>query len=550
MKRMGRRSTSASQWAALTLVFFTSCALPPPWTQTPEQSLSLIPVPEQFELKRGSFSVGGATRIVMSKSGGVGDVAEYLREQLSERNGLTLSIEDRERSLSLRGDIFLNFDTLMIDLGDEGYHLVVNDTLVLLEARHPAGLFYGVQTILQLTDRGGGTELPSVEIVDRPRYRWRGMHLDVGRHFFPKEFIKRYIDLLAMHKMNTFHWHLTEDQGWRIEIKRYPKLTEVAAWRSETLAGHFGDQPHQFDGIPHGGYYSQEEIREVVEYARKRFVTIVPEIEMPGHSTAALAAYPELSCTGGPFEVEKIWGVHKEVYCAGREETFEFLEGVLTEVIDLFPGPYIHIGGDECPKDRWKAHDLDQRRIQTEGLKDEHELQSYFIRRIERFLVSQNRRLIGWDEILEGGLAPNAAVMSWRGMKGGIEAATHGHDVVMTPTSHCYFDYYQSENREGEPIAIGGFLPLEKVYSFEPMPPELPDDRRDHILGGQGNVWTEYMKTPEKVEYMALPRMCAMAEVLWSPGRNRHYDHFLKRLEKHFRRLDRMGVNYRKPRTS
>ena len=550
MKRMGRRSTSASQWAALTLVFFTSCALPPPWTQTPEQSLSLIPVPEQFELKRGSFSVGGATRIVMSKSGGVEDVAEYLREQLSERNGLTLSIEDRERSLSLRGDIFLNFDTLMIDLGDEGYHLVVNDTLVLLEARHPAGLFYGVQTILQLTDRGGGTELPSVEIVDRPRYRWRGMHLDVGRHFFPKEFIKRYIDLLAMHKMNTFHWHLTEDQGWRIEIKRYPKLTEVAAWRSETLAGHFGDQPHQFDGIPHGGYYSQEEIREVVEYARKRFVTIVPEIEMPGHSTAALAAYPELSCTGGPFEVEKIWGVHKEVYCAGREETFEFLEGVLTEVIDLFPGPYIHIGGDECPKDRWKAHDLDQRRIQTEGLKDEHELQSYFIRRIERFLVSQNRRLIGWDEILEGGLAPNAAVMSWRGMKGGIEAATHGHDVVMTPTSHCYFDYYQSENREGEPIAIGGFLPLEKVYSFEPMPPELPDDRRDHILGGQGNVWTEYMKTPEKVEYMALPRMCAMAEVLWSPGRNRHYDHFLKRLEKHFRRLDRMGVNYRKPRTS
>ncbi len=394
---------------------------------------------------------------------------------------------------------------------------------------------------------GRAGSVPAVEIIDSPRFSWRGMHLDVGRHFFPISFVKRYIDLLAMHKMNRFHWHLTEDQGWRIEIKKYPKLTQIGAWRSESLVGHYTDEPRKYDGVRYGGFYTQDEIREVVAYAAKRFITVVPEIEMPGHSVAALAAYPELACTDGPFEVEKLWGVHEDVYCAGKESTFAFLQDVLTEVMGLFPSTYIHIGGDECPKTRWKAHDLDQKRIKEENLKDEHELQSYFVKRIERFLSSYNRRLVGWDEILEGGLPPAATVMSWRGFEGGIEAANSGHDVVMTPTSHCYFDYYQSENTESEPLAIGGFLPLSKVYHFEPMPPEIDPEKAHHILGGQGNVWTEYMKTEDKVEYMVLPRMSAMSEVLWTQESDRSYKGFVARLEmSQFGRFDRMGLKYRR----
>jgi hexosaminidase len=361
----------------------------------------------------------------------------------------------------------------------------------------------------------------------------------------PKEFVKKYIDYLAMYKFNTFHWHLTDDQGWRIEIKKYPKLTEIGAWRKETLIGHFRDRPHKFDGKQHGGFYTQEEIEEIVNYAKSRYITVVPEIEMPGHAGAALASYPELSCTGGPFEVMTKWGINEEVYCAGNEKTFEFLKGVLSEVIELFPSEYIHIGGDECPKVRWEECFKCQARIKGENLKNEDELQSYFIKRIEKFLNSKGRKLIGWDEILEGGLAPDATVMSWRGMVGGIEASKAGHDVVMAPYSHVYFDYYQG-NPELEPLAIGGYLPLKKVYSFEPTPEELTPEEAKHILGAQANVWTEYIKTPEHFEYMVFPRIAAISEVVWTPEELKSWDDFILRVEKQFKRYELLGINYAK----
>lgn len=523
-------------------VFFWSCAS----TGDSGDTFGLVPLPRQIEVGSGSFQFGEETKFNLDASAPEANLAvDYLSTHLKKRYGVEL--QEAESSARLH----LSVTGEDNGLGEEDYRLEVTPAGISLTGGSPAGLFYGSVTLLQLLDegerRGNARSVPAVTITDSPRFSWRGMHLDVGRHFFSADFVKRYIDLLAMHKMNRFHWHLTEDQGWRIEIKKYPKLTEIGAWRSESLVGHYTDEPRKYDGVRYGGFYTQDEIREVVAYAAKRFITVVPEIEMPGHSVAALAAYPELACTDGPFEVEKLWGVHEDVYCAGKEGTFQFLQDVLTEVMALFPSTYIHIGGDECPKTRWKAHDLDQKRIKEENLKDEHELQSYFVKRMERFLASHNRRLVGWDEILEGGLPPAATVMSWRGFEGGIEAANSGHDVIMTPTSHCYFDYYQSEDKEAEPLAIGGFLPLSKVYQFEPMPPEIDPDKAHHILGGQGNVWTEYMKTEEKVEYMALPRMSAMAEVLWTPEADRSYDQFVARLEQsHFGRFDRMGVNYRK----
>jgi hexosaminidase len=348
-----------------------------------------------------------------------------------------------------------------------------------------------------------------------------------------------------LHKMNRFHWHLTEDQGWRIEIKKYPRLTEVSAFRDETIIGHGRNRPQQYDGQRYGGFYTQEQIKEIIDYAEKRFVTIIPEIEMPGHALAALAAYPELSCTGGPFKVGTKWGVFDDVYCAGNEQVFTFLEDVLTEVVELFPGEYIHIGGDECPKTRWKKCAKCQDRIQQEGLQDEHELQSYFIRRIEKFLLSKGKRLIGWDEILEGGLAPQATVMSWRGVDGGIAAAKQSHDVIMTPNSHLYFDYYQADP-VSEPLAIGGYTTLKKVYSYEPTPAELTPDEQKYILGAQANIWTEYIKTPEYVEYMAVPRMCALAEVAWTAKEKKNWHDFQRRLQTHMKRLDALNVNFSK----
>jgi hexosaminidase len=441
--------------------------------------------------------------------------------------------------------VFLHLTKDSTIRSEEGYKLEVTNGHIKITANTRMGMFYGMISMLQMMvpsqDGEGAFTVPACTINDYPRFKWRGMHLDVCRHFFGKEFIKKYIDLLALHKMNTFHWHLTEDQGWRIEIKKYPKLTEVGAWRNGSMIGRYAD--HRFDDVRYGGYYTQDDIREIVKYAQSRHVTIVPEIEMPGHALAALASYPELSCTGGQFEVAKEWGVFDDVYCAGNENTFKFIEDVLSEVCSLFPGKYIHLGGDECPKTRWKTCPKCQKRMKDEGLKNEHELQSYFIRRIERFLNSKGKQIIGWDEILEGGLAPNAAVMSWRGEQGGIEAANQHHQVVMSPGTHCYFDHYQG-NPDIEPIAIGGFTTVEKVYSYDPVPAELNDSLEKYIMGAQGNVWTEYILDEKQVEYMAFPRACALAEVLWSPKEKRDEADFTKRLLNHFEFLNIWNVNY------
>ncbi|MCW5898386.1 MAG: family 20 glycosylhydrolase [Flavobacteriales bacterium] len=432
----------------------------------------------------------------------------------------------------------MDVDTLM---PSEGYRLTIRPNEIEVMAPSSVGLFRGSRTLVQLLEQGRSPgALPCLTIIDHPRFPWRGMHLDVCRHFFQAGFVKKYIDLQARYKMNTFHWHLTEDQGWRIEIKKHPKLTEVGAWRSGSQIGPYAAQT--FDNERYGGFYTQDEIREVVAHAARRHVTIVPEIEMPGHAMAALASYPHLGCTGGPYEVQRGWGVFDDVFCAGNDSVFTFLEDVLTEVMDLFPGEYIHIGGDECPKTRWKSCPKCQARMKAEGLKDEHELQSYFIRRIERFVNSKGRKIIGWDEILEGGLAPNAAVMSWRGTEGGIAAARAGHHAVMSPGSHCYFDHYQGDPAN-ERVAIGGYTTVQKVYGYEPIPAELKPGEQRYILGAQGNVWTEYILSPEHVEYMAVPRMLALAEVLWTPEEKRDEADFLRRLEAEFPRLDDLDVH-------
>ncbi len=433
------------------------------------------------------------------------------------------------------------------------YHLEIQKEHLNISASDDLGAFYAAQSLRQLMPEyleQNNTVyqpfyLPTGLIKDHPKFAYRGMHLDVGRHFFGPDQVKQYIDYLALLKMNYFHWHLTEDQGWRIEIKSFPKLTEHGSLRKETLVGHYSDEPHQFDATRYGGYYTQEEIKEVVAYAAKRHITIIPEIEMPGHAQAAISAYPELGCTMEAVDVATKWGVFEDIYCA-KEETFTFLETVLAEVIDLFPGPYIHIGGDEAPKAHWAACPACQGVIKAKGLADEHELQSYFITRMEAFINSKGKQIIGWDEILEGGLAPNATVMSWRGTQGGIEATKQKHNVIMTPTSHCYFDYYQSDLPE-EPLAIGGYLPLKKVYSYNPVPHELSPEQAQYILGAQGNVWTEYMPTFEQVQYMVFPRILALSEVVWhGPAKSldREYAGFTRRVGSFFTRLDAMGVNY------
>ena len=487
-----------------------------------------------FVLKQGT--AGQTALIPMPKEmrwgGGERALPETLTVQVNDP-----ALEPLKAFLTgMRGDLYLTLaDT---GLGPEGYQLEVRERRIAVTGESPAGVFYGLQTLKQLMPEVGNA-IPLVFIRDRPRFPYRGLMLDVGRHFMPPEYIKRFIDQMARYKFNRFHWHLTDDQGWRIEIKKYPRLTEVGSTRTETLIGRVTDPHLRYDGTPHGGFYTQEEIREIVRYAAARHVTVIPEIEMPGHSTAALAAYPHLACTQGSFAVSKKWGVHDNIYCP-REKTFRFLEDVLGEVMDLFPGRYIHIGGDEAPKTQWKTSAA-QAVIQREGLESEQQLQSYFIRRIEKFVNAKGRWIIGWDEIIEGGLAPNATVMSWRGMAGGIAAAKAGHDVVMAPSSHTYFDYYQS-NARGEPLAIGGHTPIEKVYAFEPVPDSLSKEEASHILGAQGQLWTEYMKTGAAVDYMAYPRALALAEVVWSPRETKDWFHFVQRLDRHMPRLQKAGI--------
>lgn len=502
---------------------------------------SIVPVPQQIVMGDGSFTLDPDVTVHFDdpSDDGARSVFDVWAAPYRESGALTLDA-------AADGAFRVGVDGEGVP---ESYRLVVTRDGIDLAAADHAGLLYGLQTLSQLMppdSETGGTApliLPATEIEDAPRFAYRGMHLDVARHFFPPEFIKHYIDLLARYKINRFHWHLTEDQGWRIEIDRYPLLTEISAYRDQTQIGHGRDE-FNGDGIRYGGFYTKEEIRDIVAYAEARHVTIIPEIEMPGHAQAALAAYPELACTEGPFEVAMTWGVFEDIYCP-YEETFEFLENVLAEVIELFPGEYIHIGGDEAPKARWEESPYVRDLMVREGFNDVEQVQGFFIRRIESFLNENGKRLIGWDEILEGGLPPNATVMSWRGTIGGIEASRRGHDVVMTPYSHLYFDYYQSEDQDAEPFAIGGFLPLDTVYSYEPVPSQLRDRDKERIIGAQANVWTEYMKTPEHVEYMLMPRMLALAEIVWSPAEAKDFQNFLKRIEWHLARLDALGVNYR-----
>ena len=439
--------------------------------------------------------------------------------------------------LALRDDAPASFE------GAEAYALTVTPDRVEIAARDPAGIGHGIQTLRQLA--AAHTEVIfAVHIEDAPRFSYRGLHLDVGRHFFPVAFIKKYLDAMAAFKLNTFHWHLTEDQGWRLEIARYPELTRVGAWRKETIVGPARARPERYDGRPHGGFYTQAEAREVVAYAAERGITVLPEIEMPGHALAMIASYPELANVPGPFAVRTTWGISDHVL-SPREETFTFLEQVLAEVLDIFPSELIHIGGDESPKTEWKASAEAQAVMAREGLKDEEELQSWFIRRIERFLNARGRRLVGWDEILEGGLAPNATVMSWRGIAGGVAAAKQGHDVIMCPQEDLYFDHYQGPP-EREPLAHGGLTTLEETYRYEPVPAELSDDEARHVLGPQGNVWTEYLPTEKQVEYMTYPRALALAEMGWSAKDARDWDGFQARLPAALALLDTLGIGYRR----
>lgn len=513
---------------------------------TQAQKVSIIPLPQHVKELPGKFLITASTKIYTDPgSAELKKVGEMLAAEIKNQSGLTLSLLQKAVRTE-KNAIILTLKNAPDTLGDEGYLLSVRPERIVVNAPAAHGAFYGIHSILQLiTPKAeslskAGISVPAVDISDKPRFGWRGLMLDAGRYFYSVDFIKKYIDYIAMHKMNTFHWHLTEDHGWRIEIKSHPKLTEISSKREGTQ---YARAPHQINHNPHWGYYTQDDIREVIAYAQERYVNVVPEIELPGHSLSALVAYPQLSCTGGPFKIPVQWGIQKDIYCAGNEETFKFLEDVLTEVAALFPSPIIHIGGDEAPKDRWKACPKCQARIKVEGLKDEHELQSYFIQRIEKFLQTKNKRIIGWDEILEGGLAPNATVMSWRGTEGGIAAAKQHHDVIMTPNNFMYLDYYQGEPYL-EPPAIGGFLPLEKVYSYEPIPKELTAKEAQFIKGVQGNVWCEYIHSSDKVEYMAFPRAAAVAEVGWTQPQLKNWENFTKRMETQYQRYADMNMNY------
>lgn len=433
----------------------------------------------------------------------------------------------------------------------ESYRLIVNSDKIVIQGVTEAGVFYGIQTLRKSipTNVPSSVRLPGVIINDAPRFAYRGMHLDVARHFFSVDEVKRYIDILVLHNINTFHWHLTDDQGWRIEIKKYPKLTKIGSMRPETVIGH---NTGKYDGIPHGGFYTQKQIRVIVSYAAKRYINVIPEIDLPGHMLGALSAYPELGCTGGPYALWRQWGVSEDVLCAGNDQTYVFIREVLTEIMDLFPSKYIHVGGDECPKTKWKNCPKCQARIQSLGLKTDEKhsaearMQSYIMTYAEDILNDNSRLLIGWDEILEGGLAPNSIVMSWRGMAGGIQAARLKHQVIMTPNSHLYFDYYQARPIDAEPLAIGGYAPLSKVYALEPVPSVLTEEEQRYILGTQANVWTEYITTFKQVEYMLLPRLAALSEVQWTQPDKKNYDDFLIRLPRIIDRYVLCGYNYSK----
>ncbi len=516
------------------------------------ESSSIIPRPVEMKKLDGEWQLKSETVILYSDKE-ARQPAQLLAEQLRPATGYELPVKRKTFFRAKEGNIvFQSLEDLA--LGKEGYELRITN-YAHISAPTGAGLFYGVQTFRQLLPPEIYSQdvvsrvwkTPAVEIRDTPRFGWRGLMLDVGRYFMPKEDVLKFIDTMSTLKFNTFHWHLTDDQGWRIEIRKYPKLTEFGAWREESVAGHLRDKPLKYDGKRHGGFYTQDDIREVVAYAAERHITIVPEIDMPGHMQAAIAAYPELGCTTNRLPVKVEWGVNKNILNP-EESTVQFCKDVLTEVMELFPSEFIHIGGDEAPKDQWETSDRIQQLREERGLKDMHEMQSWFIKQIDDFLVANGRRLIGWDEIAEGGLAENAAVMWWRGKKGlptALRAAADGHDIVVASTSHLYFDYYQSKDKASEPLAIGGFLPLEKVYGFDPIIKGLDASAAKHVLGAQGQIWTEYIPDMKHAEYMAFPRACALADLVWLPPEQKDYAGFLERMKEQEQRFDVAGVNYR-----
>lgn len=516
-------------------------------------SLNLIPKPRQLKRHDGSFAwdrnlvlvVDPADRKVLAPS----------RRAIERITGSSVTIPSNGAPVAGDGKkLYLKLERSLIGtLGREGYRLKIRPQEIEILAAAPAGVFYGTQTLRQMLpasswktpDAPALVQLPCVDIEDGPRFGWRGIMLDSSRHFLGIEFVKRYIDLAALHKLNVFHWHLTDDPGWRLEIKKYPKLTEIGAWRKESQLNHsHRDKVKTFDGIPHGGFFSQKQVREVVAYAAERYVTVVPEIDIPGHSRAAIASYPELSSVDHPLDVATGWFMGTESTVNVEPGTITFFQNVLGEVMDLFPSEFIHIGGDEALKDAWKANARVQQRMKELKLADEHELQSWFVRQMDQFLTASGRRLIGWDEILEGGLAPGATVMSWRGDAGGIAAAQAGHDVVMANNKLTYLDYYQADP-DKEPMAIGGNLSLEKTYEFEAIPSVLTPEQAKHIIGGQMQLWTEYVGTQDYAEYMTYPRACSLAETLWSEPAGRSFAEFRPRLAAHLERLAALGVNYR-----
>ena len=522
------------------------------------QQVSIVPQPRSLAINNGSFTINNQTPIVVVNDADM-NTALFLNEYLKNYFGFELPITRQ----SPRG-IFIS--TGKYPTQKDGYLLVADNNSIRLVGNTPAGTFHGLQSLIQLIPvvKSTSFNIPAVTIADQPDLNYRGLHLDVCRHFMPVEFIKKYIDFIALHKMNFFHWHLTDDQGWRIEIKKYPKLTEIGGWRNGTIIGPYPGSGN--DGIKYGGFYTQEQVKDVVAYAAKRHIQVIPEIELPGHASAAIAAYPQLSCFpdqstdigktpwSGPTQgkqVQQTWGVFDDVFCAGKESTFTFLQDVIAEVIPLFPSKYFHIGGDECPKTYWKKCAACQKRIKELGIKGdkehqpEHYLQSYFVQRMEQFLNAKGKSLIGWDEILEGGLAPNAIVMSWRGEEGGIAAAKQKHGAIMTPGGYAYFDHQQKQHDDSVTISNNRwFLPIEKVYSWSIVPQSLTASEKEYILGGQANMWTEYMKNPRKVEYMLFPRMAALSEVLWLPPANRNFDDFKTRLNTQLKRYDLWDINY------
>ncbi len=517
-------------------------------------SLSIVPWPQNLTLRDGTFKLSPDTRVYVDAVSR--ETGKFLMDQLRESTGYPVKPHlVIVAGTAIKDGILLTTRFADTNLGPEGYELTVTANSVVIRAPTQAGLFYGVQTLLELFPpqifsktlvQNMDWQAPCVHIMDWPRFTWRGLHLDVSRHFFTKSEVETILDAMAMMKLNRFHWHLTDDQGWRIEIKKYPKLTEVGAWRGDVG---FGLDPKSTtaygpDGR-YGGYYTQNDIREVVKYAAARHITVVPEIEMPGHSLAALASYPQFACVPGPFVVTNNSGVFPGIYDPAKEETFKFLDDVLTEVFQMFPGKYVHLGGDEVRKATWRNSPDCQALMKKEGLKNEEALQGWFMQRMENFVAEHNRIPIGWSEILQGGIASNAVVMDWIG--GAKEAATQGHDVIMTPTSYCYLDFYQSDDRTNEPKAAawGPTLTLEKMYQFEPMPSNVPADLQFHILGAQANLWTEWVPNLKHAEYMIFPRECALAEDTWSPKSSRDFDDFSRRMQTECQRFDVLGINYR-----